>query len=59
MMPQNEELMVENTELKLKAEDRAIKFRCHFQGPQELQDHSPFCLSTEENSVRGKVIDKK
>ena len=28
-------------------------------GSKELQDHSPLCLSTEKNSARGKVIDKK
>ena len=28
-------------------------------GSKELQYHSPLCLSTEKNSARGKVIDKK
>ena len=28
-------------------------------GSKELQYHSPLCLSTEKNSVRSKVIDKK
>ena len=30
-----------------------------FHGSTELQYHSPLCLSTENNSARGKVIDKK
>ena len=33
--------------------------RCCFRGSKELQYHSPLCLNAEENSVRGRVIDKK
>lgn len=44
--PQNEELMVENTELKLRR--RQVSSLGVISGAsKELQDHSPFCLSTE------------
>ena len=37
---------------------RERKHRVSFMGSEELGYHSPLCLSAEENSVRGKVIDK-
>lgn len=37
---------------------RERKHPVSFTGSEELGYHSPLCLSAEENSVRGKVIDK-
>ena len=36
--------------------DGAETVRSHFRGSKKLHYHSPLCLSTEKNSVRGKVI---
>lgn len=45
--PQNEEFMVENTELKLRLKTELSSLGVISGASKECQDHSPFCLSTE------------